>query len=138
MPSATSTKPNGVVAASPPPSKADWVRSQPASMTVKEIVEKAAAAGMKLDLSSVYKARKGTTAKAAQPKAAKPTAAKPTTAPKRAAKPAPVAVAPVEPNGQRPSSAEDLLKAVAAEIGLGRAIEILAGERARVRAVIGA
>jgi hypothetical protein len=35
------------------------------------------------------------------------------------------------------SKAEDLLKAVAAEIGLGRAMEILVGERARVRAVIG-
>ncbi len=35
------------------------------------------------------------------------------------------------------SSAEDLFRAVAAEIGLARATEILAGERARVRAVIG-
>jgi hypothetical protein len=33
------------------------------------------------------------------------------------------------------SSAEDLLRAVAAEIGLGHAVEILAGERARVKAV---
>jgi hypothetical protein len=31
---------------------------------------------------------------------------------------------------------EALLKAVAAEIGLGRAIELLEGERARVRAVL--
>jgi hypothetical protein len=36
------------------------------------------------------------------------------------------------------SSVEDLLRAVAPELGLGRAIEILAGERARVRAAIGA
>jgi hypothetical protein len=35
------------------------------------------------------------------------------------------------------SSAEELFRAVAAEIGLARAMEILAGERARVRAVIG-
>jgi hypothetical protein len=34
------------------------------------------------------------------------------------------------------TSVEDLLKAAAAELGLGRAIEILQGERARVRAVI--
>ncbi len=44
-------------------------------------------------------------------------------------------------NGTRPSnsasSVEDLLRAVAAEIGLGRAMEILAGERARVRRVLG-
>jgi hypothetical protein len=31
---------------------------------------------------------------------------------------------------------EPLLRAVAAELGLGRAVEILQGERARVRAVL--
>jgi hypothetical protein len=35
------------------------------------------------------------------------------------------------------SSIEDLLKAVAAELGLGMAMEILQGERARVRMVMG-
>jgi hypothetical protein len=35
------------------------------------------------------------------------------------------------------SSAEELLKAVAAEVGLGRAMVILASERARLRSVIG-
>jgi hypothetical protein len=30
-------------------------------------------------------------------------------------------------------SAEDLLRAVAAELGLGEAVELLAGERARIR-----
>jgi hypothetical protein len=35
------------------------------------------------------------------------------------------------------SSAENLLKAVAAELGLGPAIEIIQAERAQVRAVIG-
>jgi hypothetical protein len=34
------------------------------------------------------------------------------------------------------SSAEDLLRAVAAELGLGRAVEILARERARVAAAL--
>jgi hypothetical protein len=34
------------------------------------------------------------------------------------------------------SSSEDLLRAVAADVGLGRAVEILAGERARVRAIL--
>jgi hypothetical protein len=34
------------------------------------------------------------------------------------------------------SSAEDLLKAVGAEIGLGRAIELLLGERARVHSIL--
>jgi hypothetical protein len=35
------------------------------------------------------------------------------------------------------SSVEELLRAAAAEIGLARAVEILEGERARVRAMIG-
>jgi hypothetical protein len=35
------------------------------------------------------------------------------------------------------SSAENLLRAVAAELGLGRAVEILQGERARVRGLMG-
>ena len=35
------------------------------------------------------------------------------------------------------SPAEEVPKAVAAELGLGRAMEILEGERARVRAVMG-
>jgi hypothetical protein len=34
------------------------------------------------------------------------------------------------------TSAEELFRAVAAELGLGRAVEILAGERARVQAVL--
>jgi hypothetical protein len=34
-------------------------------------------------------------------------------------------------------SVEELLKAIAAEIGLGRAIAVLQGERDRVRAVLG-
>lgn len=34
------------------------------------------------------------------------------------------------------SSAEDVLRAVAAEVGLGRAIGLLEGERARVHAVL--
>ena len=57
---------------------------------------------------------------------------------KRAA--AKVTSTPTSTNGAGPSvnsNAETLLKAVAAEIGLGNAIEILLGERARVTAVIG-
>ena len=40
---------------------------------------------------------------------------------------------PTTSNGARPSSVEDLLKAAAAELGLGRALEILHAGRARVR-----
>jgi hypothetical protein len=36
------------------------------------------------------------------------------------------------------SGAEELLKALAAELGLGLAIEILEGDRATVRAALGA
>jgi hypothetical protein len=49
------------------------------------------------------------------------------------------AVSPVANGGgtRASSSAENLLKAVGAEIGLAAAIAILSGERARVRAVLG-
>ncbi len=47
--------------------------------------------------------------------------------------------APIFPKPTSTTSAlEDVLRAIAAELGLGRAVEVLEGERARVRAVIGA
>lgn len=103
--------------------KADFVRSR-SHLSPKEIVEDAKAAGLKLDGGYVYNVRGAAKAKsktkvtklAARRVRKAPAVARPTTI---------------------PSKAEDLLKAVAAEIGLGRAMEILLGERARARAVIG-
>jgi len=105
-------------------SKADFVRAH-SNSSPKEIVAKAKAAGIKFDVGYVYNVR-----------GYDKTAGKKRATPKRSAS------MPIGTNGGRspstvPAKAEDLLKAVAAEIGLGRAMEILAGERARVRAVIG-
>jgi hypothetical protein len=108
-------------------SKSDFIRSQPASMAAKALVAKAKAAGLSIRVNQVYKVR-GYDKTTAKTKVTKPEA-------KRAASPAKSAPAP-RPVATR-SSVEDLLRAVAAEIGLQRAMEILAGERARVRAVIG-
>jgi hypothetical protein len=105
-----------------PASKAAFVRAH-ASLSPKEIVAKGKAEGVKFDVGYVYNIRgyDKTTAKRKRSVKAR--------APRTGASvPRPVTTA---------SSTETLLKAVAAEIGLGRAMEILAGERARVRAVIG-
>jgi len=84
-------------------------------MPAKEVVAQAKKVGMKLEVSYVYNVRQ----------AAKP---------KRAA----VRVAVANGGGSKvTASAANLLKAVAAEIGLGAAIGILSGERARVATVIG-
>jgi hypothetical protein len=111
---ATSTK--------PPKSKSAFIRSLPSSTPAKEVVKQAKALGMKLTESYVYNVRG---------------AAKKTAKAKRADAKSP-AVRVANGGASRGStSAENLLKAVAADIGLGPAIEILAGERARVAAVIG-
>ncbi len=101
---------------------ADFVRAH-ADLSPRAIVAKAHAEGMKLNVSYVYAIRKGENKK----KAATTGTAR--TSP-RAAESVPRSV----PSA---SKAEDLLKAVAAEVGLGRAIDVLEKERARVRAMMG-
>jgi ABC-type uncharacterized transport system substrate-binding protein len=108
-----------VAATKPAKSKAAFVRGLPVSTPAKEVVKQAKAAGIKLNAGYVYNVRQAAKKKRATTK---------NTAVRTAGRDA----------GSRVStSAENLLKAVAAEIGLGPAIEILAGERARVAAVIG-
>jgi hypothetical protein len=103
-----------------PKSKSAFIRSLPQDMPAKEVVKQAKAAGIKLNVGYVYNVR---------------AAAKMAGKKKRALAKSPTVSA---NGGSRVStSAENLLKAVASEIGLGPAIEILAGERARVAAVIG-
>jgi hypothetical protein len=97
------------------PNKSDYVRSFAAGAAAKDIVAAGKAKGIKLDLQYVYKIRSRS----------KPASAP---VPRAAAKPAARVGA---------SSVEELFRAAAAELGLGRAVEILEGERARVRAVIG-
>jgi hypothetical protein len=107
---------------SPIQSKADFVRRFPNS-TPKEIVQKAVAAGIQIGVGYVYNVRSSGSA-----------AKKSATVPKPTPKPNPTTV------GRHPGTserAEGLLRALAAEIGLGRATEILAGQRAIVRAVLG-
>jgi hypothetical protein len=104
--------------------KSDFIRAQPASLSVADVIAKGKAEGIKIGSSLVYMVRGRSSGKA-----------------KRGAPKMTLTIASV--NGTRPSgtavssSAEDLLRAIAAELGLGRAVEILEGERARVRAVIG-
>ena len=105
-------------------SKAAFVRGLPTSTPAKQVVTLAKAAGIKLAVDYVYNVRGAD--KASRKK-------------KRAASKA-VTSTPASTNGARPSvtsTAENLLKAIGAELGLGKAIEILSGERARVTAVIG-
>jgi hypothetical protein len=113
-------------------SKSDFIRSQPTSLSAPEVVAKAKAAGIKFSTQLVYNVRNGSkgrkgTAKKSSTKVTQ-RAARRTTTPRKAA--------PVPRPITNTRSAEDLLKAVAAEIGLGRAIEQLQGERARVRAIL--
>jgi hypothetical protein len=120
----TSAAPTSTSApAKPTQNKADFVRARP-RLSPREIVEDAKAAGLEFDAHYVYNVR-GTDKSKTKTKVTKTRAT-----PRKAA--------PVARPITTTSSAEDLLKALGAELGLGRAIEILAGERARVRAVIGA
>jgi hypothetical protein len=105
-----------------------FILSLPTTLTATEVVSKAKAQGLKTSPNNVYRVRRlfGAGSRMAPSRqTAKPVPSSP-------AKPSPrLALRSFS------SSAEDLLKAVAVEIGLGRAVEILAGERARVKAVIG-
>ena len=101
--------------------KSDYVRGFSASTPAKDVVAKAKAGGVKLDIQYVYKLR--SRSKATPRKVA-------------VAKPARLIISNAKTNGFH-SSTEDLLRAVAAELGLGNALEILQAERAHVRAVLG-
>jgi hypothetical protein len=116
QPKAMSATPTAAPGAGPAPkNKSAFIRRLPSSMPAKEVVKQAKAAGMKLTESYVYNVR-GAAKKTARPGRNGASVARPITT---------------------TSSAEGLLKALAAELGLGNAIEILTGERTKVRAVIG-
>jgi hypothetical protein len=115
------TKPS--ISTKPPKSKAAFVRGLPASTPAKDVVKQATAAGIRIGVSYVYNIRG----------AAKMAAKK-----KRAGAKSRAVSTVVNGGGSRVSaSAEHLLKAVAAEIGLGPAIELLHAERARVHSLLG-
>jgi hypothetical protein len=105
-----------------PKSKAAFVRGLPASTPAKDIVQQAKAHGLSLSINYIYNIRGAAKMAAKKKRATAKGAAVSTTA-----------------NGSGPrvaASTESLLKAIAAELGLGSAIGILQGERARIRAVI--
>jgi hypothetical protein len=100
--------------------KSAFVRSLPSEMPAKEVVEKAKASGIGISVAYVYSIR------AAAKTAARRNGRSLTSRPGHRSSAGP-SVGPVE----------DLLRAVAAELGLSRAIGILQGEQAKVRAVLG-
>jgi hypothetical protein len=108
--------------------KAAFVRAR-AHLSPKEIVEDAKADGLKLAVGYVYNVR-------GQDK----TLAKKKRAVTATSKHASATSTPTASHAIPRSAgthAETLLRAVAAEVGIGHAIEILQGERARIRAIIG-
>jgi hypothetical protein len=110
--------------AAAPLNKADFVRLHPL-LTPRDIVAKARAAGISIGVHYVYNVRaqgKGPAAKAPVP--TKPAA------------PRPVAAVHAAVHSSTDARLESLLKDVAAEMGLKRALEVLEAERARVRALL--
>jgi hypothetical protein len=102
-----------------PQSKAGFVRAQSANLTAREVVDKAKAGGITLTTTYVYNVRGKSKKRRAKARPASRTSNKP-----RAT------------NGARAGGAEDVLRAVAAEIGLARAIALLEDERRSVRRLI--
>lgn len=101
--------------------KAAFVRKQPTTMSAKEIVAKAKAAGITLNDKYVHKVRSEAKVAARGKGGRQQQRHAPSNGTARA--------------GDR--SAEQLLRAVAAEIGLARAISLLQDEHQRVRRLIG-
>jgi hypothetical protein len=113
----------------PVKSKAQFVRGLPSNTPAKEVVAQAKAAGISITENHVYGVRAGD--KRAKTKSG---------ARSNTSKAAAAAASTVNGSASAPkvsAGAEALLKAVAAEIGLGNAIELLRSERARVRGLIG-
>jgi hypothetical protein len=102
-------------------SKSAFIRLHP-NLSTADVIAKGKAAGLKFTSSLVYMVR----GRAAHGPPSRAASSAPVTHGPSASKPAGTA-----------HGAEGLLKAVAAELGLGHAIDILQEERARVRGVIG-
>jgi len=100
--------------ARPPSTLSKFILSLPRNLPVKDVIAKAKAKGLKATESNIYRVRR-------------------TFAPL----PAKASHAPAASSGASGSSAERLLHAVAAEIGLARAIDLLVAERAKVRSILG-
>lgn len=104
-------------------SKAAFVRSLPPGTPAREVVAKAKAEGIPLDVGYVYNVRSTSNASAKKKGAA-------VRAPSHPADGA------AHKASHGASAAEALLRAIGAELGLGRSIQILETERARVKSVL--
>lgn len=102
----------------PPKSKAAFVRSLPSSTPAKEVVAKGKTLGLSLSINYVYNIRGAAKKKRA------------------AAKSQVLSTVPSTRPWSVSQHAETLLRAVAAEIGVARALEVLQGERTRVHSIL--
>jgi hypothetical protein len=114
-------------------SKRDFVRAH-GRLSPQEVTVLAAQQGIKMDIKYVYNARAYDAARASS--GAKPAAPKPVVAKAVAPAPSPAPTVVARATGSGGSTLEDLLRAVAAELGLRRAVEMLEAERARVKALL--
>ncbi|MGA2447546.1 MAG: hypothetical protein ABTD50_02590 [Polyangiaceae bacterium] len=115
--------PSTTAAAKANQAKADFVRAH-SQLSATEIAAKANEEGVALETGYVYNVR--TSDKRSRKKSA--------ATPRSVA--GPQAKSAAKPGTSASDDLETLLVAVAAEVGLGRAIAVLEGERARVRALI--
>jgi hypothetical protein len=123
-----------------------FILALPVTLSAKEVLSKAKASGHKTSEANIYRVRrlhggsKVTAKTAAAPKAGAgyKLRSRSTSGRKRVAvaKRAEIVIAKTNTNGFH-SNTEDLLRAVAAELGLGHALEILQSERARVTSMLG-
>lgn len=104
------------------PNKSDFIRSQPATLSAAEVVAKGKTEGVTILPGLVYEVRRKARAKGKKKRAT--------------ARSSGVSTVPSTTEWSVANHAETLLRAVGAEIGLGRAIELLHDERARVHSIV--
>jgi hypothetical protein len=141
------------MAVSPPDSSAKktaFVLSLPLDTRPKDVVAKAKEAGISISSSYVSRLQSSARTRAEGAKSRKATvSARSSSAKKKAGAKRPARKTLAKPAAKRPprttaaeaplrktTPAEDLLRAVAAEIGIGRAIQILEAEHQRVTAIL--
>jgi len=115
--------------ARPPSALSKFILSLPRDLLVKEVIAKARAKGLKATESNIYRVRRTFPGPGAKTSSSSTSSSLTASAPRRGRPPS--------AGGGGSARAEDLLRSVAAEIGLGRALEMLTAERARVKALIG-
>jgi hypothetical protein len=119
-----------------PVNKTDFVRSQPASMSAKEIAEKATAAGLEISTEYIYKVRSRLGTKAGKKPAAKPAPASKIIAKPKAATPKPaLAPKPVAP----PSGSDEVVtfRRLVLSLGVTRSRQLLDELERGLAALIG-